>query len=452
MTRRQSGILRLARRAGWSVVDQALSSLGSLLLSVMVARAVDAHAFGAFTVSFAVYSVAVLVSRALVSQPLTITFAGADPATYRVASGRSTGAAVVVGIAVGLVVLLVGVLIGGPVGTALGAVALVLPGLLVQDAWRVAFLAGGHAERAALVSAVWIALQLSAVAALTAAGAGSPAPYLLAWGLAAAAAAVLGAVRGGTRPLVTQTRSWVRENWQLTRFLVLESLLVQGAFQGMLLLIGAFGALSDVAAIRGANVVVGPVSLLGMSATAFAVPELARRAHLPGRTRLLAGVGISGVLAVVALAWGAVVLLLPDVAGVALLGDSWPGVRAVLLATVVGQLINISYSGATYVVYSTGATAVAMRINALVSVLLVVFGLTGLALGGAEGVAWGIAATYATVLPLWYLAAARVTRRPAAGQPRPAGGEPDGAAAGPAVDEQSPADGRGLSAGRTTSD
>ena len=79
---RRRAVAKLARRASWNVIDQALSSLSNLALSVLVARSVDSEAYGAFTVSFAVYSMAVLCSRALVSQPLMVRFTAVEPVTW----------------------------------------------------------------------------------------------------------------------------------------------------------------------------------------------------------------------------------------------------------------------------------------------------------------------------------------------------------------------------------
>lgn len=388
-----------------------MSSLSSLVLSITVARAVGADAFGAFTVAFAVYSVGVLVSRALVSQPLPIRYSAAEPGPFRRAAGASVGAATAVGLGAGVVVAVIGLALGGSVGLALASVGLLFPGLLVQDAWRMAFFASGRPQWAAVIDGVWMVLQVLSVVLLVLIGTDSVVLYLFGWGLAALAGAVLGSVGGRTAPRLDRTAAWVREHWGLTRFLLVESIIVQGAFQGSLLLVGALGTLSDVAALRGAQVVVGPVSLLAMSASAFAVPELARRAELTGRRGLRISIVAGAALALLGATWGTLVLLLPDVAGEAVLGASWVEVQPVLLATVVGQTINLFSAGATFVVYSRGETAAALRINVVVAAALPGFGLIGLYLFGVDGVAWGYAMAYACVVPFWYHCVRRIVRR-----------------------------------------
>jgi O-antigen/teichoic acid export membrane protein len=407
---RRRTIARLARRAGWNVADQALSSASNLALALLVARAVDSEAFGAFTVSFTVYSVAVLCSRAVVSQPLMVRFSGAAPDRFRGAAGASTGAATALGIVLGVLVLGAGLAIGGGVGIALQVMALLLPGLLLQDAWRMAFFAQRRPELATLLDAVWIVLQFAAVAVFLAVGTDSIVPFVLAWGVAAAVAGVLGVRQGRTPPRVRATFSFLRAHWDLTGYLLFESLLLQGAYQGALLLAGAFGTLSDVGSLRGAQVVLGPMTLLATSAVAFGIPELSRRGYLSARSRTLVAAGLGGLLAVIGLVWGALMLLMPEAWGEALLGDSWDGVRAVLFASLVGQVANLISVGPSCVVHAMGKSASTFRIHAAVSAMLIVFGMAGLWAGGAVGAAYGFAVAYWAVVPFWFLTLNRLAR------------------------------------------
>ena len=407
---RRGVVLRLARRAGWGVFDQALSSFGNLLLAVLVARAVDSHAFGAFTVAFSVYTLAVQVSRTLVSQPLAIRYAGEPADAYRAASGLSTGTAFAIGLGAAVPLLGLGLSLGGAVGHALAAVGLLLPGLLVHDAWRVAFTAQGRPDQAALIDGTWLLVQVGGVAGLLSMGIDSPVPYLLAWGVAAAAAAALGVARARVWPQLFRTWTWVTSHWDITRFLLFDAVLVQGAFQGALLLVGGLGALSDAGALRGAAVVVGPVSLLAMSAMSFCVPELARRRHMPARTRLAVASGIGAVMGTASLVWGALALLLPDEAGVFLLGDTWSGVEPVLLPTVIGQAANLFALGPISMILAMAATRTVFRINATLAVLLVVLGVGGVLIGGAVGAAYGFLIAYWLVMPLWFRSMWRLVR------------------------------------------
>ena len=63
-----------ARRAGWNLVDQVISSVTNAALSFVVARSVDVEQFGGFAVAFSVFALAVGLSRALATSPLGIRF------------------------------------------------------------------------------------------------------------------------------------------------------------------------------------------------------------------------------------------------------------------------------------------------------------------------------------------------------------------------------------------
>ena len=53
---------QIARRAGWGVADQALSSLTNFAVGVFVARQLGPTEFGAFSLAFATYLLALNAS------------------------------------------------------------------------------------------------------------------------------------------------------------------------------------------------------------------------------------------------------------------------------------------------------------------------------------------------------------------------------------------------------
>ena len=109
---------------------------------------------------------------------------------WRSAVGRAASTATAIGLVVGAVCLLVGLAIGGLVGPGFAALGLTLPGLLLQDSWRIAFFAAGKGQRAFTNDVVW---AISLVPAMLIAGTvGTTFGFVLAWGAAATAAAVFG--------------------------------------------------------------------------------------------------------------------------------------------------------------------------------------------------------------------------------------------------------------------
>ena len=77
----------LADRFGWGFADQAVSSLSNFLLGFLVARSVDAAAFGAFSVAYATYLVTVgIVLAHTLTMPLWWWEFEREAAVHRVAS------------------------------------------------------------------------------------------------------------------------------------------------------------------------------------------------------------------------------------------------------------------------------------------------------------------------------------------------------------------------------
>jgi hypothetical protein len=53
----------VVRPAGWGVADQALSSLTNFVVGIYIARSLDTKEFGAFSLAFATYVIALNASR-----------------------------------------------------------------------------------------------------------------------------------------------------------------------------------------------------------------------------------------------------------------------------------------------------------------------------------------------------------------------------------------------------
>ena len=120
-----------------------MSSLTNFLLSIFVARSLGAAQFGAFSLAYVTYGLAINASRGLSIEPLLIRFSGTVPPTWRRATARSTGTALLVGLVTGACALGAGRIVSGTTGLAFVALGLTLPGLMLQDSWRYAFFAAG---------------------------------------------------------------------------------------------------------------------------------------------------------------------------------------------------------------------------------------------------------------------------------------------------------------------
>jgi hypothetical protein len=239
----------------------------------------------------------------------------------------------------------------------------------------------------------------------------SAAGYLLAWGLAGCVAAALGAVQARFRPAPRQAWRWLKAHWGLTRYFVSEVVVINGATQLMLVVVAAIGGLSVVGALRGAQVLTGPVQVLALSSLAFVTPELARRPWIVGRRLVRAGLGVSAAIEVPTIAWGILLLLLPDSLGRQLMGDTWAGARAILVPTVIGMTVATFSLGAACGHYATGLARVLFPLKIMVAPSYLLGGLAGVLAGGAFGAATGLALAHAlnaTVTWIRFTAAARL--------------------------------------------
>ncbi len=310
--RRERRGAALARRAGWNVGDQILSALTNVALAFIVARAVDARGFGAFSIAFLIFSLLVGVERALVGQPMSMVYSAAEPHTLARAIRGGTGTALALGAVSGVGAVITGTLVGGVTGHALIAVGVVLPGLMLQDACRMIFFALRKPALATLNDTIWAVFQFVPMIWMVAAGVRSVTAYVLVWGASAAIAATVGLIQLGHLPSISLVRWWVKHHRTLSGYLMAEYVLGAGAYQSCVFLIGAFVGVQAVGSLRAAAVLIGPVGILATAIFTFALPELTRRGTLPSAVRAKIALAVSGLLVIVTAGYGALLLLFPD--------------------------------------------------------------------------------------------------------------------------------------------
>jgi O-antigen/teichoic acid export membrane protein len=389
-------------RAGWSLVDQALSSLSNAALSLLMAKATGVEGYGAFAVAFTTFTFLQGVSRGLVNNPYLIRFSQVPDVEAAEAARGGSGLALLFGVGSALVIVPAALVLGGSAGPTVSTMAVLLPGLLVQDVWRSVFIARQRPRAAAANGAIWTVLQFGALAALLWAGVRDPAALVAAWGLTGWAAAALAVHWGGGPPSLRRSREFVHRSHDLARYLVAEWLTVLGAAQLALLMVGVIGTVADVGSLRAAQTLLGPLTILVVATFGFLVPEIVRRPQLsPARLRAVAA-GVSGLLSVLTLACGALLLALPEDVGRALLGEVWPGARSTLLAMtlwMVGAALGV---GPITVLRARGRPRASFTVNLLIGVLLLICTPIGFALAGAPGAAAGFAVANLVPVPLFW--------------------------------------------------
>ncbi|MFF3689592.1 hypothetical protein [Streptomyces sp. NPDC002187] len=398
---RPSARRAIAGRLSWGLADQAVCSMTNFAVGVYVARSLGLAAFGVFSLAWVTYGVVLSVSRGLATDPLVVRFSGVPDASWRAAAARSSGTALGVGAAVGAVCLVAGLSVGGRVGPAFACLGVVLPGLLLQDAWRYSFFAAGTGRKAFVNDLLG---GLALVPALVAAArVGSVEAFVLAWGAAAAAAAGYGCLQSGIRPQPTGARAWLREQRDLGYRYLVENVGVSGASQLRAYGLGAIVGVSAVGVVRGAELLLGPFLAVLMGLSLVTVPEAARvlrqAPHRLARFCLL----LSGALAAAALLWGGALLLVPDRAGELVLGDVWRSASELIVPATLGVAGAGLGIGAAAGLRALAAARRSLRAQLFASACYVGGGLGGAAVAGAVGSAWGVAAATIISSAVWWL-------------------------------------------------
>ncbi|KIZ15919.1 membrane protein [Streptomyces natalensis] len=391
----------LVGRLSWGLADQAASSISNFAVGIYVARSLGVTAFGVFSLAWVTYGVVLNVSRGLATDPLVVRFSGVSDASWRGAVARSSGTALGVGAAGGAACLMVGLALGGRVGSAFACLGVLLPGLLLQDAWRFAFFAAGTGRKAFVNDLVWgVALVPGMVVA---ARVGSVAAFVLAWGASAAVAAAYGCFQSGIRPRLTGAREWLREHRDLGHRYLVENVSLSGASQLRAYGLGAIIGVGAVGAVRGAELLLGPFLAVLMGLSLVTVPEAARvlrRApHRLGTFCLLLGGG----QAVGALLWGGALLLVPDRLGEFVLGGVWHSSSQLIVPVALGVAGAGLGTGAAAGLRALGAARRSLRSQLFASACYVGGGLGGAAVAGTVGSAWGVATATVSGSAVWWL-------------------------------------------------
>ncbi|KRD22721.1 hypothetical protein ASE41_12380 [Streptomyces sp. Root264] len=388
-------------RLSWGLADQAASSISNFAVGIYVARSLGVTAFGVFSLAWVTYGVVLNVSRGLATDPLVVRFSGVSDASWRGAVSRASGTALGVGVALGVPCLLAGLALGGRVGAAFACLAVVLPGLLLQDAWRFSFFAAGAGRKAFVNDLVWGVALIPAM--VVAAHVGSVAAFVLAWGASAAVAAGYGCLQSGIRPRPAGARGWLREQRDLGYRYLVENVSLSGASQLRAYGLGALAGVAAVGAVRGAELLMGPFLAVLMGLSLVTVPEAARvlrqAPHRLGAFCLLLGGG----QAAGALLWGGALLLVPGRLGELALGEVWHSAAQLIVPITLGVAGAGLGTGAAAGLRALGAARRSLRCQLFASACYVGGGLGGAVLGGTVGSAWGAAAATVSASAVWWL-------------------------------------------------
>lgn len=390
-------------RLGWGVADQGVSSLGNFTFSVIVAKSLSANEFGAFAIAWVTYGVILNASRGLATDPLVVRFSHTDGVSWRRGVQAASGVSLVVGLLSGLGCVVVGGVLAQPLGSAILALGLVLPGLLLQDAWRFAAFTAGRPAVAFLNDLVWASLQMAAAAALYFTGHVTVLTATLAYGGTALVAAGVGWLQLRVVPRPARARWWFTTQRSLALRYAAENLSISGARQLRMVLLGVIAGLAAVGDVRAAEVLMGPFMVVLMGVAQVAVPEAVRVLNRPRHRLIRFSLLMGSVQASAACAWGvAMLVLVPRGLGELLLGGLWVGAYALLVPIMVNMAVGCFENGAVTGVRALGAARHSLAAQLTYAVLYLVGGVGGALVDGARGSCWGVAAATTIGTVIWW--------------------------------------------------
>ena len=392
---------KLVRRTGWGLGDQAFSSLTNVALGLMIARSVSAQDFGAFSLAYATYTLCLGFSRAVNAEPLIVRFSNSSLEAWRSAAASATGTAILLGLIAGAGCVTFGLATSGPLADSIVALGMTLPGLLLQDTWRYAFFARGSGRSAFLNDLAWALIMFPSILVLVATQHTSIGWLTLGWGGSGAAAGLLGILQTKIRPRSSLTRRWLQGQSDLASRYLGEFAAMSGARQVSFYAVGAIAGLQAAGAIRGSQMLLGPIQVLQNGLRLVAIPEAVRVSKQPeGRLQRACNI-LALSLSSMAVLWGILILCIPDRLGQDLLGETWRAAHAVVL-----PLTFVMAGGGITMSSVVGLRALAAAQRSLGARLLVsLFQVSGTIIGaflaGATGAAWGLAFGVWCGIPVW---------------------------------------------------
>jgi O-antigen/teichoic acid export membrane protein len=373
------------------LADQAVYSLTNLALAVVVAASVPIREFGIFSVLFLAYTLLGGVVEAFAGETYVVhhSVGGTDSAQARSAV---SGFAVGLGVIAGVVAIASWVVAPSDTTQAVAAFGAVLPFLLLQNVWRSVLFADENATGALFNDLTWAGTQVVAVILALTLFDATVTVLVLAWGLGAIVASLVGIGQTGALPRPLEGAWWVRKHGRSSAGFGFEFLSLYGASQLVIVLIGVFAGLEDIARFRVAQLIFGPINIAINGARIAMTPLAAQRlvqsaASLKPFIRNL-GLGLAGSAGL----WGLAALLMPESIWARLFGDSWPGSDQLLLPFALGRVfLALGFAAVVGMraLKAGRASLVSRTASALFSI-----GLGGLGawISGAEGAAYGVLA------------------------------------------------------------
>jgi hypothetical protein len=376
------------RHKSWVVADQIASSATNFAGSALAAGLLTAGDFGSWSIGFTAYVLVLAATRTWAGDVLLLVVPAERQSDKVYASGATT-LALAVGTVTGVCFLVLGLLPDGSLGAALTALGLVLPTMLVQDAIRYSLLAQGRAREACLNDTIWFGLAVAGLMILRLTDTDSVFLAMLAWGAPTIVCSAVGLLQTGAAPQRANLSIWIHRVRHLSSRISAEYVVfIISSMSFLITVLGVTRDMSSVGAVRGAQVLLGPSTVIFAATTIIVTPQMVRR-HREGEPIVRTGIRQSIINAVAIIAFGTAALMTPDAIGVRIFGATWDPAVAKLPIIALAFLGAAASTGALTIMRARGAVGRSLRLHAALAVVVFLATGLGLAAAGSEGAILG---------------------------------------------------------------
>lgn len=397
-------LVRSGFRVGLVSVDQALSSLSNFAASIIAAHSLPTESFGAFGIIFATYMMAIYSVRAITGE--VILLIGAERARADGATNLLVSAAA--GLCIGALIFAAGCIVDGPLSAAFVVLAAGMAGLAVQDTIRYLGFASQRVHFALIVDILWLVFMLAACWFFLTSDAESLTTVTGAWvGSGVAAALVTLPFLKIGKPSASRVRNWLRDQKATMLSLFVDRGIVSATQQSVVYIIAVTIGLEGNAAYRGAQIVIGPFSVIAMGFATVMIPHFVKiwqrePAALLGQAARISILSGGSLLLLTQLVAG-----IPDGLGRALLDQSWALGKPILRAMALIVPLQIANFAALGALRAMGRVGMALWVRVIVTPLTLISVVTAAYLGDIGTVVWAQVVGAAVASLLWWFVAWR---------------------------------------------
>jgi O-antigen/teichoic acid export membrane protein len=314
-----------------------------------MARLLVPHDYGTFSLAYLAWFGALAIVVSGLMQPYTLAASAHEGEAWTDITRDASGAVLLTGGICSVVFIVVAAIIGptSTLGLSFLAIALLAPGLVLQEFWRVASFAASRAKTAAANDGYWAIGQIVAFGILLLTKHPTAPQCLLAWGAGAWLAAGLGVLQLSVIPRVNLAAvRWARKWGRIGAWFTLAGTSFSMSMLIVAVIIGADFDRTAVGLFRIVQLMFGPVQLFTIAAGAVFMPHLVRVMKATRANGIRLVVLFSLLLASLFTVYGVVLLVTAHFVLVTFFGGAYAGAGALVLPMLISYTIDGASSGA----------------------------------------------------------------------------------------------------------